>query len=333
MSSRHGAQVRAFSVDGARGNPAFVFATGPDEHSDEHACIAMAARRHSEVTWVRRVPGQAGIALRFFTAGGEIAFCGHGTLAAAAWLAERHGAGPELRFEIGGTSWPVTRDAGGRWSYPQEAAGFQAVNLGRAQDRARDLADVERALGLPAGRLVDESADEQAGEQTGASPREQKNAFLPRARGVKLVRSAGALREKILLEVPDSSVLSAIAMNAASAAARDALCERLQATGLYVFAIVREAGAPRIRARHFPLHAGEHEDMATGGIAPTVVRYAAFDDPGPDVVIEQGGPDCGHSRIVVSRSASGAAHRVAGECVVGVDEAITGTLVTQANTL
>lgn len=299
MSSQRGAQVRAFSVDGERGNPAFVFLTEPDERVDVQACIAVAARTQSEVTWIHTGSTRSGIGLRFFTAGGEIAFCGHGTLAAAAWLADRDGARKELLFDVGGISLRVAQDEHKRWWYPQEEAGSHVI------DSNQEIMEAELALGLPLGRLI-------------------------RASGVRLARSVGALREKILLELPTASDLRAIAVNAAR---RDAFCERLQATGIYVFSICRDVGAPRILARHFPLHSGEQEDMATGGIAPTIVRYAAFSEVGRDVVIEQGGPDCRNSRIVVSHAVSGSARKVAGECVVGADETITGMLTSHAKTI
>ncbi|ALK33095.1 PhzF family phenazine biosynthesis protein [Burkholderia plantarii] len=279
---RHGTPARAFTVDGEHGNAAFVFATEAAAQVDLDACVALARRQQGEVTWLRRGAGAAGPGLRFFTPGGEIAFCGHGLLAAAAWLDAHDGPRDSQVFEIGGKPVSVVSDGARSWSYSQDEGGSEPLD-------ARLLDDALQALGIA---RVD-------------------------ARRATLARSVGAPREKLLLELPDASLLAAISIDPAR---RDALCERLGATGIYVFA-VRDRVAPRLAARHFPHRVGMQEDMATGGIAPTVARHARFADAdaaaGAHVVIDQGGPDCGLARLVVSASPSGGAWRVAGECVTG----------------
>jgi PhzF family phenazine biosynthesis protein len=285
MTTLCGALVHAFSVDGERGNSAFVFETLAHERVAIDACIAMATGLQSEVTWVQREAAPSQIVLRFFTPGGEIAFCGHGTLAAAAWLANRDGSAADWLFDIGGTPVRVEQDARGRWSYLQEEAATQPIDGGEA------LVDAALALGLP-------------------------DASAIRGAGAKLARSVGAPREKLFVELPDAAGLRDIAIDAAR---RDALCERLGTTGVYVFSVCHTGPAPRIVARHFPIRCGSQEDMATGGIAPTAVRHAGFVLAAGEVIIDQGGPDCRNARLVVSAARTGTARRVAGECVVGRD--------------
>ncbi|MCM2541438.1 PhzF family phenazine biosynthesis protein [Burkholderia glumae] len=279
---RHGTPARAFTVDGEHGNAAFVFATEAAAQVDFEACVALARRQQGEVTWLRRGAGSADAGLRFFTPGGEIAFCGHGLLAAAAWADAHDGPRASRVFEIGGKPVSVLGDGARRWSYAQDGGGSEPLDAGL-------LDDALRALGIA---RID----------------------ALRAAGATLARSVGAPREKLLLELPDAALLAAILIDPAQ---RDALCERLGATGIYVFA-VRDRVAPRLAARHFPHRVGTQEDMATGGIAPTVVRYARLAEAGTAagaaVVIDQGGPACGLARLVVSPSAG--AWRVAGECVI-----------------
>ncbi|KVN28606.1 phenazine biosynthesis protein [Burkholderia pyrrocinia] len=287
----HAARVHAFTINGQRGNAAIVFATGAHERVDVDACAATADRLQCEVTWIRRDATPSGSGLRFFTPGGEIAFCGHGTLAAAAWLAARDGDGGAAAqvFDVGGAPIRVEQDAHGRWSYPQEAGGSQPVD-------SDALADALAALGL-------------------------RNPDALRAAGAALARSIGAPRDKLLVALPGAAALRDIALDPAR---RDALCTRLDTTGLYAYAVC-DAAAPRLVARHFPLRCGMQEDMATAGIAPTVVRHAGFDAAAGDVVIDQGGPDCANARLVVA-AGPGSARRVAGECVIVREMSLAGVV-------
>ncbi|KWK48287.1 phenazine biosynthesis protein [Burkholderia stagnalis] len=285
----HAARVHAFSINGQRGNAAIVFATGAHERVDVDACAATADRLQCEVTWIHRDATPRGSGLRFFTPGGEIAFCGHGTLAAAAWLAARDGGAAAQVFDVGGAPIRVEQDAHGRWSYLQEAGGSEPVD-GDA------LVDALAALGL-------------------------RNPDALRAAGAALARSIGAPRDKLFVALPDAAALRDIALDPAR---RDALCTRLDTTGLYAYAVC-DAAAPRLVARHFPLRCGMQEDMATAGIAPTVVRHAGFAAAAGDVVIDQGGPDCGNARLVVA-AGTGSARRVAGECVIVREMPLAGVV-------
>jgi PhzF family phenazine biosynthesis protein len=279
-STTHGAEVQVFCVDGQGGNTALVFASHVHERVSIDACIEIARAKQSEVTWIQRGATPSGLCLRFFTAAGEIAFCGHGTLGAAAWLFQCDGGKHQWIFDVAGEPVRVQRNVSGHWWFPQVGGAAQCVD-----DDA--LADALLALGLP-------SIDG------------------PRATGAKLARSKGAPREKLLLQLPDAAWLCNVAVDPER---RDALCERLEATGIYVFAVCTNPTA-RIIARHFPSGCGTQEDIATGGIAPTVVRHAGLSTTARDVVIEQGGPQCRSARLVIGCADEGTSWRVAGECLV-----------------
>ncbi|WP_257755378.1 PhzF family phenazine biosynthesis protein [Burkholderia glumae] len=290
--NRHVAGVQAFTVNGERGNAAFVFATQAHERVDIDACIALSAQLQSEVAWLRRDAGVPGLGLRFFTPGGEIAFCGHGVLASAAWLDAFDGEQASHVFEVSGALVSVERDSAGRWFYLQEEGGSEPVDLWL-------LDDALRALGLT-------------------------HTDALRTGGAKLARTVGAPREKLLLELPDPLLLGRIELDPAR---RDALCERLGTTGIYAFA-VKDREQPRLAARHFAIRVGTQEDMATGSVAPTVVRHAGLSGESGDVVIDQGGPGCNNARLFVSAAMFGTARRVAGECVIGPQAPLVGIVST-----
>jgi PhzF family phenazine biosynthesis protein len=289
---RQGAGVQAFTANGERGNAAFVFATQAHERVDIDACIALSAQLQSEVAWLRRDPGVPGLGLRFFTPGGEIAFCGHGVLASAAWLDAFDGEQASHAFEVSGAAVSVKRDAAGRWFYLQDEGSSESVDLWL-------LDDALRALGLT-------------------------HTDALRAGGAKLSRTVGAPREKLLLELPDAVLLGEIDLDPVR---RDALCERLGTTGIYAFA-VKDREQPRLAARHFAIRVGTQEDMATGSVAPTVVRHAGLSGETGDVVIDQGGPGCNNARLFVSAAMYGTARRVAGECVIGPEAPLVGIVST-----
>lgn len=280
---QHGRLVYAFCVDGQQGNPAFVFTTLPGEQINIDTCVDMAARLQSQVTWIQHGKTSSGISLRFFTPGGEIKFCGHGVLAAAAWLFHEVHTNNSFTFSIAGSTMQVERDRLGRWSYRQQEFASRPI------ESDAELAEAAHAMGLSSTQVTYEN-------------------------GARLGRSCGALREKLFVELPDKSYLETIAIDAYR---RDALCERHGVTGIYAFTIYRDERNPRVLARHFPIHCGEQEDMATGGIAPTAIRYAGLSLEEGEVIIEQGGPSCRNARLIVANTASVLMRRIAGECVVG----------------
>ncbi|PJO22043.1 PhzF family phenazine biosynthesis protein, partial [Burkholderia glumae] len=215
--NRHGAGVQAFTVNGERGNAAFVFATQAHERVDIDACIALSAQLQSEVAWLRRDAGVPGLGLRFFTPGGEIAFCGHGVLASAAWLDAFDGEQASHVFEVSGALVSVERDSAGRWFYLQEEGGSEPVDLWL-------LDDALRALGLT-------------------------HTDALRTGGAKLARTVGAPRETLLPELPDPPLPGRIQLDPAR---RDARAARPGATGTHPLAVTARA-QPRLAAPHAPL--------------------------------------------------------------------------------
>ena len=274
------ANVRAFCMDGQRGNRAFVFATCPGDDVLIQDCIAMAGQMQCEVTWVQRKSTPSGFGLRFFTSGGEISFCGHGMLATAAWLAVCEDPVDAFVFDVGDSQSCVSPNEDGYWSYEQAVAASEDINSEEA------IAAALLALKL--------------------SPIKYKH----RAR---LGRSVGAPREKIFIEFSDPEALSSAVIDAQL---RDIFCEQFNATGIYIYSICSNNQVPKIQSRHFPIYCSTQEDMATAGIAPTVVQYANLAAGKSEVMIEQGGPSCNNSRLHISRGNTDSARLITGQCVV-----------------
>lgn len=253
------ALVFAFANGSVGGNPSYVVATEPGQDCVAAACTALAVARGCEVTHVV-FDVQAGAAsVRFYSPAGPIAFCGHGSLAAAAWAAASGRASEQLTLHYGAGSIDMhMRDAGREVGYLERAGQVAALSI----DGPR-LEQLRAALGLP-----DLRPDQ-----------------------VKL-SAGGAQRLKALIELADADLLGAIAV---SSAAADLLCEQLGVTGLYPYCV---AGEALVRARHFPMQCGAVEDMATGNIAPTVAQHVTAGASRP-LLIEQGGRDCKVSRLML----------------------------------
>lgn len=104
-------RYRAFTADGAGGNPAGVVldASGFDEARMQATAFALG---YSESAFLVPV-GESRFRVRYFSPLAEVAFCGHATVAAAVAYAERHGPGP-LVFETRAGEVPVdVSDDGG----------------------------------------------------------------------------------------------------------------------------------------------------------------------------------------------------------------------------
>jgi len=283
-----GRLVHAFSIDGERGNPAFVCEVSPDQPIVPEQWTKLAIHVGSEVTCIQPAHDQSRRSLRFFTASGEIAFCGHGTLAAASFLHESGDRQASFCFQIGRSAIRIDRALDGGWSYPQPAYASYVL------DDVIIEADILRALEIT---------------------RAHRPTRIASSKAIRVGRSVGAPREKLLLMLADPIYLREIVIDAN---ARDQLCRRLDVTGVYACAIRRDGGVPRLAARHFPAGCGDHEDMATAGIAPTAVRFACLwsDDAIDDaVIIEQGGPLCDNARLSVIGGV-GDWQRIAGACRV-----------------
>ena len=98
-------RYRAFTADGAGGNPAGVVldASAFDVARMQATAFALG---FSETAFLLPL-GQRRFRTRYFSPAAEVDFCGHATVAAAVAYAERHGTGP-LVFETAAGAVPVT---------------------------------------------------------------------------------------------------------------------------------------------------------------------------------------------------------------------------------
>lgn len=226
--------VFAFARGESGGNPSYVVASAGERRQMRDACLAIAAQRHCEVTHVHYGETADQAEVRFYTESGAISFCGHGTLAAAAWMARAGRARRKLRLDHGDGSVDLTISEDGlRIGYAEQARTTRMVELDAAL-----MDDIRRMLGLPA--------------------LEEKDTRL---------WIGGNLRLKGLLQLASPAMLFQMKLEPE---ARDQFCHQLQITGIYPYV---DLGGGRIQSRHFPLGSAHHEDMATGNIAATVAQH------------------------------------------------------------
>lgn len=168
--------------------------------------------------------GQPGVSLRFFTATGELPACGHGTVAALAFLAAQSGSaeyGATLR--AGGRCFAGAAVSGEHGTFAEFDPG--EVQLREAREEERDL--VLDALGNPPGILAAE------------------------------LRVASIGRARLLVPISTPSALADVSPDYDRL--RDA-CDRLGLLGCYVHSLPSTDG--RLAARMFAPSIGVPEDIA-----------------------------------------------------------------------
>lgn len=218
--------VRACLRGGAGGSPTAVVledgAAGPPPGVDERRRTAV-AQGTSHAVYVRQADDAT--ELRFFTAEGELPACGHGTVAALALLAARHGgAGPyRATLRAGGRVFAGRAERDGELI----TAAFDPGTVGLREPTAEERALVLPALGL---------APDEAGPD---------------------VRVAGVGRERILVPVPTRAVLAALRPDLDRLRAA---CDRLGLLGAYVHSEPSPEGT--LAARMFAPSIGVPEDIA-----------------------------------------------------------------------
>lgn len=217
--------VHACLRDGSGGSPTAVLDDAP--LSDDERRRVPAAAGTSHAVFVSADDGRSGgpaVSLRFFTAEGELPACGHGTVAALAFLAE-HAGGEEYRTAL--------RTAGrvfAGWSVREGAlvrAGFEPGPVDLREPTAAECGLVLPALGVAPGTLA-----------AGA-------------------RVASVGRARLLVPVRSRSVLAALRPDFALLRAA---CDRLGLLGCYVYSVQTPAG--RVAARMFAPSIGVAEDIA-----------------------------------------------------------------------
>ncbi len=275
-----GGLTYAFCVSGRSGNPSFILVSKPGELVSEKTCHRLASHFDCEVTWAEWLPDSATYQLRYFVSNGEIDFCGHGTLAAASWLSKYREIQPPISFRVLNNTISVRQNEPGYWSFEQQAFPLEPIT------ESESVASILEALGF-------KSPDAVTPDQ------------------VKAYRSVGSIREKLLIAFPDRKYLEAVQINDQR---RDQICEALNATGIYAFCDISDPHSTSLAARHFPIHSGKHEDLATGAIAPTVARHISKNKTYSVVNIFQGGKYSQHSRILVSADAAQSTWNVGGQC-------------------
>ncbi|SEL08071.1 PhzF family phenazine biosynthesis protein [Streptacidiphilus jiangxiensis] len=220
--------VDACLRDGTGGSPTAVVAETPELRLDDESRRRIPELADtSHAVFVATRPGDGGTAVRFFTAEGELPACGHGTVAALAYLAEQTGA-PTYQVAL-------------------EAPGGRTLH-GRAV-RQGGLVQAEFDVGPVALR----------------EPSAQELGLLLPALGLPLVASARVAtlgRPRLLVRVPSRGTVEALAPDLPALAQA---CRDLDLLGCYAYAAV-PAGGPAARqryvARMFAPAIGVPEDIA-----------------------------------------------------------------------
>ena len=212
--------VRACLRADAGGSPTAVLDETP--LSDDERCRVPVLAGTSHAVFVSSRGSD--VSLRFFTADGELPACGHGTVAALAFLADRAG-GPEYR----GTLRAAGRCFAG-WAV-REGARVRAV-FEPGPVELREPTAAERGLVLPPLGVTGDAL----------------------APGVR-VASVG--RERLLVPVRSRSALAALAPDFGQLRVA---CDRFGLLGCYVYSVPTRSG--RIAARMFAPSIGVPEDIA-----------------------------------------------------------------------
>lgn len=241
-------RIHAFA-DGERGgNPAYVIASTEPAAARQRELIAIARAQGCEVTHLH-FTGEPGTArARFYVPTGEIAFCGHGALAAAAWAMRARQAQDRLLLVYQGGEILMQRHNDGQTGFTDTAGNVREHTL-----TSPLLRELRAMLGLP---------DLQGEDVT--------------------VHLGGKQRRKALIALSSPRWLARISLDAER---RDRFCRQHELTGIYPFAVSAHGD---ILSRHFPLAAGLDEDMATGNIAPTVAALVCGDRPWPLNILQGG---------------------------------------------
>lgn len=249
--------VRACLRDGAGGSPTAVMDEAPLSDEERRRVSARTGTSHAVFVDVRKVrearddrPVSSEASLRFFTTEGELPACGHGTVAALAYLAGRTGS-DEHR---------VTLDAAGRvfrgWSVREKThvrATFDAGPVELREIGADASGPLLSALGVTADALA-------------AAP-----------------RAASVGRWRLLVPVRTRSALATLAPDVERLRAA---CDRLGFLGCYVYSAPSPAG--RLAARMFAPSIGVPEDIANANSTACLAAHLAATQDITDLAVDMG---------------------------------------------
>ncbi|WP_430503179.1 PhzF family phenazine biosynthesis protein [Micromonospora trifolii] len=223
--------VNACLRGGRGGSPTSVFDESLSPTPDAKYVLSDAERSRvsvrmgtSHAVFVGRVVGDEPVDLRFFTAEGELPACGHGTVAAVAYLAGRHGGGEhEFRLRVSGRTFVGRAACDG----DQIRAEFDPGPVVVREATSFEVGLVVDALGVAAGDLV-----------SGAC-----------------VASLGRARMLVPVTTPGAVVALSPRLDRLRAA-----CDGLGLLGCYVYSVPTRMGG--VVARMFAPSIGVPEDVA-----------------------------------------------------------------------
>ena len=260
MNTKRVVQVDAFTTDPLAGNPAGVVPNATGLSADQMQAIAreMAV---SETAFLTEPDGRTGRTadrgIRYFTPTQEVDLCGHATIASFGFLHDEGDLESGIStVETNVGVLEIDVDSDGTVWMTQDVPSIREVDLG--YDEAAE------ALGVDPAALAGASAD------------------LPLA-----VSSTGLP----FLIVP-ITYLSDVGTARPDMTAVEALTDRIDAVGVYLFTFDALEADSRVHARMFAPGAGVPEDpvtgTASGAVGAYLDRFGAF-DPFPDELrIEQG---------------------------------------------
>jgi len=236
-----------FAREPGGGNPCYLIREGGDHAVD---AAQLAARRHGAEAALATV-FDGGVALRFFSPGGEMAMCGHATIAAVTALV--------TAGELAGNE-AVAHTSAGDYSVSWDDGTPPLVSIEHPDPRigppVAATGEVARSLGVPADRM------------TGGD-----------------LRVVSIARAKLLVPLVDAQAVHAARPDPDRLAA---LCRAVGATGAYVFAPHPGGRADHLVARQFPVDAGMAEDPATGVAAGALAAYLAAGPGWSAIEVDQG---------------------------------------------
>lgn len=248
--------IYAFANGNIGGNPSLVIATSGSVKKLEDKFITIAKKNSCEVTHINVESGKS--ILRFYVSEGEISYCGHGIIAAAAWLFKSGFYTNSITLFYNHGKVKIQAKDNGYFGFLEPAGNKRQIEL-----KQTIIDSISSML------KIDYEISSQISIWIG-----------------------GGQRLKALIRLPDQSYLKMINV---SPALRDEFCEKYSVTGIYLYANDNNGN---VWSRHFPIYAGNVEDMATGNIAATVAELV-FKNGDNEIVINQGGPYCNVSKLKI----------------------------------
>jgi PhzF family phenazine biosynthesis protein len=250
--------VNVFTHDGQGGNPAPIVLDAQGMADDEMQAVAREHNLESGFVLPPDPGSDADYRFRFFVPEREMEMCGHATIGAL-WLLAKTGAISETETRIDTQSGRVLGYAEGTLDAPRISITQPKGHVADLELLGRHWDDILAALKVP--------------------PRDL--ARLP-------IQNAFTSRVKTLVPLRDAEALNAIEPDFPRL---NALCTRINSTGLYPYAVVSDV-RQLYEARQFPYKSGYPEDAATG-IAATALAFGMLEngmirDPKRPITVYQG---------------------------------------------